>query len=342
MDEQIKKRDSSVDLMRFIGLTCIVLAHIGLPQETALFQSRTFDVPLMVFTSGLAFAGKTTGSYLPFIWKRTLRLVVPVYVFVTAYCLLNPLLSGWGLVDLYTSERIWGAFRLKLYPSIGYVWIIRVFLIVMLVTPVLVRLADALKKEISFAGVVCAMFVLQYFLIRWLDTPQSGWFVKDWLLYVAGYSAVFMLGLHLRRASKGIKVVYAVALSVLMAAYALSMEAEHGTWLRMQALKYPPSVYYLLWGALVSTLLWTCSGWWSVLLDNRLFTWIGRNTIWIYLWHIPFVNIVVGGPFDPWPWGLKYVFVYVCALMIYALQYRIVKLAENRWPDNRVTKFFVG
>ena len=141
MANSLQKRDPSIDLLRFIGLTMIILAHIGLSRSASLlFQLMSFDVPLMVFTSGLAFSGRNTGAYLPFIGKRTLRLIVPVYIFVAAYILLNPILSGWGLVDEYTSKVIAGTFMLRLNPSIGYVGIIRVFLIVMLVTPLLLKL----------------------------------------------------------------------------------------------------------------------------------------------------------------------------------------------------------
>lgn len=335
-------RDPSVDLMRFIGLTCIILAHTGISKDTALFQCRTFDVPLMVFTSGLAFAGKQTGKYLPFVLRRTLRLIVPVYIFLAVYALLNPVLSDWGLVERYTAERITGSFRLKLNPSIGYVWVIRVFLIVMLVTPLLVRLEKAVKKDWAFALIVIGMGIVQHLLILWLKPLKPGWFVQDWLFYVAGYSAVFLTGMRLRNASTGTKAAALGILAAIFAVMAWGQAAEHGTWLRMQAMKYPPRVYFLLWGAVCSSFLWLTKRWWTPVLDNSLFTWIGRNTIWIYLWHIPFVNIVVGGPFDGWAWGWKYIFVYAAALCIYGLQYNAVKWAESRWPGNPVSKYFVG
>lgn len=338
MENIALKRDSSIDLMRFIGFTCIVLAHIGVPAEMALFQLRTFDVPLMVFTSGLAFAGKSIDSYLPFVWKRTLRLIVPVYLFIGIYCLLNPLLAGLGWVDLYSPERIKGAFMLKLIPSIGYVWIIRVFLIVMLVTPLLIRLEKVLKNEWQFAAVFAAMGAAQHYLIKWLSPLHLGGFVDDWVLYLVGYSAVFLLGLHMRKADVKVRSVYFAVLALVMAAYAAVVYSEKGAWMVFQAFKYPPGVYYLLWGVVCSCFLWLTSRWWVPLLDNRLFTWIGRNTIWIYLWHIPFVNIVVGGPFDSWHWIFKYFFVYAAAVCIYGLQYNLVRAAGKRWPDSKAVR----
>ena len=162
MAEILKKRDPSIDLMRFIGLTMIILAHIGLSRSSSLlFQLRSFDVPLMVFTSGLAFSGRSTGPYFSFISKRTLRLVLPVYIFVSLYILLNPILSGWGLVEEYTGKVIRGTYMLRLNPSIGYVWIIRVFLIVMLATPLLTGIDKRIRNDWMCFALVALMVAIQ-------------------------------------------------------------------------------------------------------------------------------------------------------------------------------------
>lgn len=337
------QRDPSIDLMRFIGLTMIILAHIGLSRSTSLlFQLRSFDVPLMVFTSGLAFSGKNTGPYISFIFKRTLRLIVPVYLFVAAYIILNPCLSDLGLVSEYARKHITGTFMLRLNPSIGYVWIIRVFLIVMLVTPLLLRLDKALKKDWACFAVIALLLALQQILTLWLKPLKLGVLVDDWVLYVFGYSAVFLFGLRVKRASAASvwTILAVVAVGVAICAY--DAYSGHGTVMRLQATKYPPRLYFLLWGMLISGILWMTSKKWSPLLDNHLFTFIGRNTIWIYLWHIPFVNIVVKGPFDAWHPVWKYFFVYMAALCIYAVQYHLVKKVRKRWPDNRITGYFVG
>lgn len=52
----MKERDLSIDLMRAIGLLCVILAHVNPP--ATLMQIRCFDVPLMLFVSGLVFSGR--------------------------------------------------------------------------------------------------------------------------------------------------------------------------------------------------------------------------------------------------------------------------------------------
>ena len=343
MANLLQKRDPSIDLLRFIGLTMIILAHIGLSRSTSLlFQLRSFDVPLMVFTSGLAFSGRNTGAYLPFIGKRTLRLIVPVYIFVAAYILLNPILSGWGLVDEYSAKVIAGTFMLRLNPSIGYVWIIRVFLIVMLVTPLLLKLDKSIKRDWMCFALIVLVLLTQQLLVNWLKPMKGNWFIQDWVLYILGYSAVFLWGLRARKASGAAAYASLAILAAGMVVYAFHMHSEYGTVMRLQATKYPPGLYFLMWGMLISGVLWFSRKWWTPLMDNRLFIFIGRNTIWIYLWHIPFVNMVVGGPFDGWHPLWKYIFVYVAALCIYAVQYKLVAAAQKRWPDNRITRYFIG
>ena len=178
----LEKRDSSIDLMRFIGFSLIVLAHIGMSRqagESALFQLRSFDVPLMVFVSGLAFSGKNTGAYLPFVFKRTLRLLLPVYIFVTAYILLNPVLADLGWVEEYSQKQIAGTYSLRLNPSIGYVWIIRVFLIVMLLTPLLTALEKKISRGWVMYLVVLLMFGVQAALSSWLGPKGVEFFGKS-------------------------------------------------------------------------------------------------------------------------------------------------------------------
>jgi fucose 4-O-acetylase-like acetyltransferase len=52
-----KSRDIEVDVLRSIGILLIILAHIKAPLMPTVI--RCFDVPLMVFVSGLCYSGKT-------------------------------------------------------------------------------------------------------------------------------------------------------------------------------------------------------------------------------------------------------------------------------------------
>lgn len=55
------QRDLYIDFLRFIGISLIILAHVEAP--SGITQFRSFDVPLMVFVSGLSFSTKGGGFW---------------------------------------------------------------------------------------------------------------------------------------------------------------------------------------------------------------------------------------------------------------------------------------
>lgn len=63
-----QRRDSSVDYLRVVGLLLIILAHVHAPK--IVHQIRTFDVPLMVFTSGMCYAISSKKRCMQIIWSN--------------------------------------------------------------------------------------------------------------------------------------------------------------------------------------------------------------------------------------------------------------------------------
>ncbi|MFQ3221147.1 MAG: fucose 4-O-acetylase-like acetyltransferase, partial [Paraglaciecola sp.] len=104
----------------------IIFAHIG--SYGVLFQIRNFDVPLMVLVSGMSFglSYKTNEEYFNYLWKRVKRLIFPVWIFLTVYfvslLMLDPQSLDLDLKTVITSYLLIG--------GIGYVWIIKVFILV--------------------------------------------------------------------------------------------------------------------------------------------------------------------------------------------------------------------
>lgn len=93
------QRDLYIDFLRFIGISLIILAHVEAP--SGITQFRSFDVPLMVFVSGLSFSTKG-GGFWKYVWKRVKRLCIPVYLFLT---ILFTAVIGAGIVGL---KNPWG------------------------------------------------------------------------------------------------------------------------------------------------------------------------------------------------------------------------------------------
>ncbi|MBO6170390.1 MAG: acyltransferase [Bacteroidales bacterium] len=339
--ESIGTREPAIDLMRFLGLVLIMVAHLNLPADNIWFQLRTFDVPLMVFVSGLSYSGRSIQSYPAFVAKRAARILVPVYLFLTVFFLIHWATAAAGWTDPVPQEKIVGSYMLRLKPSINFVWIFRVFLIVMLLTPPLVALDKRVKGWLPAVLVFALMLAVQHVSILTLKPLKAGWFIDDWVLYAFGYGSVFYLGLAVRR-SKPMQLLAIIA--VLAAAFipmAFGVAASKGSWLKMQSFKYPPGVYYLLWGALMSVVLWAGRKLWVPVLNWKPFLFIGSNTCWIYLWHIVF-----GYPYyrsDAVPYIWKFVLFLIVPSLIVFLQVMLANKLSQRGPGwNKVMKYFKG
>lgn len=113
--------------------------------------------------------------------------------------------------------------------------------------------------------------------------------------------------------------------------------------------KYPPQLIYMVYGCVMSLLLWYFRR--TLNLQARyervgriergfinILVFIGQNTLWIYLWHILFVltaNHFIGS------WPVRYVFVLVMSILLMTIQYSLVKIMREKkdWP---VLNYFVG
>ena len=110
-------RDNNIDLIRFIGLSLIILAHISPPD--IILNLRTFDVPIMIFVSGMTYYNKHLSFSFKNILHRFKRLVFPVWIFLTIYFIPIILLKSVG-IDLGLNFRhILGSYLLL--DGIGYV-----------------------------------------------------------------------------------------------------------------------------------------------------------------------------------------------------------------------------
>lgn len=103
--------------------------------------------------------------------------------------------------------------------------------------------------------------------------------------------------------------------------------------------KYPPRIYYLAYALSATLILWTYREI-IVTIFSRLhllnsFKFIGSHTYWLYLWHIPFVD-VVGSQFS---FLLRFFIIFGGALLCVIIQDYIV----NRYVGNkRLTAIFNG
>lgn len=331
----METRNNYIDFLRFIGLSLIILAHVHAPN--IIHQIRCFDVPLMLFVSGLAYSNKDVkASWKKFFFPRIKKLLIPVYLFVLVD------LAAFYLTDkdINTESTIRTLFLCE-DGAVGYIWIFRVFILIMLITPLLCKINRTLSYK-QFWFLMLLLYALQcliVWLMRFITTEPLMSVYRETLPYLVGYAILFMLGLRLRQADRKQENILLIAITIVsLAAVCLYYAKYHAIIEPTPCYKYPPQSYYIIYGLWASAALWKLRHTLNPLANSKLVLFIGRNTIWIYLWHIVFVTIA-NHLFESWL--VKYFLTYIFALLFYCLQYTVITRLKQK-TQREALNVFIG
>lgn len=314
------ERKKYLDGAKVIGLLCIVLAHVSPPSIVA--QIRNFDVPLMVIVSGILAAGAyeraqlSQPGYFSYVRRRFVRLVLPVWLF------LIPFIAGRSLIvrDL-SFDKILGSFLLE-RDSIGYVWIIMVYLICALLVPLLSKVNIHSLRHLAVVSGAYVLFEVACALK--LTTTVSA--LDDILYYIVPYGCVTLLGLNYEKLSRKIRLRVALCALVVFVTMAVWLYLQEGSFVYTQKWKYPARIYYLSYAIAVS--LFILEGLQLApqkLLSNKMVAFISRNSLWIYLWHILMLWLV-----RIYIWPIRFVLVFAASCFVAFLQEKIVCFLEKK------------
>lgn len=334
-------RNTIIDILRFLGISLIILAHVNPPNY--ILNLRCFDVPMMLFVSGLAYSNKRSNFSISFIVHRIKRLIIPVYIFLSFYFIVVLAFKYFLKIDFgITKEHIVGSYLLM--NGIGYVWIIRVFLLIGIITPILQKF-----NETKLGTWTYMCFILFFLLIQEIITEigagLTSIFIREYVYYMTGYSIIFMIGLRIMKEHKLWKWnIFGVSIFLLSACYIIIDHSSGGAGINISSAihvnnyKYPPQTYFITYGIMMSLFIY------AILKKNifnypRLFLLIGQNTIWIYLWHIPLIQLT--GLFDI-NWITRYMIVYVLSVSVCMFQVFVVAKLEIKYPGNKFLKYLKG
>lgn len=320
-------RDDRIDFLRFTGLMMVMLAHVYPPAWLA--QLRNFDVPLMVLVSALSFsASYRNESYGQYVWARVKRLVFPVWLFLSLLFLLQ---WGWQVpIDLPSGEKIVRSYLLL--DGIGYVWVIRVFLLVALIAPFLYRYHLRQQSDALYWRVLALWYLAYEALMALLVPALSGplrALMLNTVFFLWPYALVFALGLRVPALARGsLWRLFALAAAAFLAMGGWLYLQQDG-FVRTQLFKYPPQHYYLAYALMCAMLLWLFASQLLALFARlhlrALVLFAGSNSIWIYLWHIFYVQL-----WQAQSWGTEYLLICSAAMLTTWLQVRAVSALLTR------------
>jgi hypothetical protein len=267
-------------------LFSVILAHVSPPQP--LRQLRSFDVILMVIVAGISFSltPHKPNRTLTFLRKRIVRLIAPTWTFLAIYFFYFFVI---GVVT--NSEIISGtiAFRSLLllnFGGIGYVWIIRVFVLVALATPILSAVDKRLRSNWGWFSAIFIIMAVYCLTIDVITVPghRSGLLydcILEYGLYLVPYSLIFAIGMRLPILSN-LGTLFLI--SLLGSIFLIILNSDASIFYDISQYKYPPRYVWLVYGLLVSVLLYKITE--KTIINSSLVLFISTSTIWIYLWHI--------------------------------------------------------
>lgn len=266
----------------------------------------------MVFLSATCFSinAKEINNYYAYYKKRFIRLILPVWIFLTIYFGIGFLVMKdipiKHILQCYTLTTGW------------YLWIIRVFVTMAVAAPFLIKYSKGLTKH-DFIKLSLFVLVLNEAL-----TFVSGNYWYSIVLMTLPYMLIYMLGINIRKFDKEYCWKLSLSMFIVYALQACLLFMLKGEYVLTGTFKYPPRLYYLSYSLLFIFMLWMYK-------DNitnfvqkcrllPLVTFIGSHTMWIYLWHIPLIEYFV--PKEDTTFSFFYV--YILSVSMTYIQCRIV------------------
>lgn len=177
-----------------------------------------------------------------------------------------------------------------------------------------------------------------------MNTPFSDFKWSTILLMNIPYIVVFALGCKLPGMSKRELLAVVFCCVAVFAFLAYHYYAAEGHWVPTQVKKYPPQLYYTSYALACCFVLWMLRSKITNVLPPKILslcTYIGSHTIWIYLWHIPFVMAIKADSV-----AVRYVLVYGIALFITYIQTivvnKVVEVCKNQNVNRFLRTVFIG
>ncbi len=300
---QTKPRDLSFDVMKGIAIYAVVMGHVLLfspttPVDTLLMSIITWShMPLFFFISGYFSYkdnGEGVGFAAPRLWQRFKQLVVPMVVMSALYALYRShshLTAAEGVGNdwaenirmLWCDDSKW-----------GYWFTICLFEIIVIyrcVAPLMRRISSGVAQIMAIPAIFVALVAL------YKATPTELGNILE-LSMVAMYTPVFMAGALARRHSgrfnSMLRNQWVVTASLLIGGGLLTLLAYRSTIGFMSSpgatLVIAP-IWHLLLVVVAFSLIrrWVDGAKGSPTASIKLWAYLGRNSLGIYLWQYFFL-----------------------------------------------------
>lgn len=327
---ETKSRYVYIDYIKTIGLFLVILAHLRAPDY--LQQFRSFDVPLLVFTSGyLARKAFRSGKVRDYYYKRFLRLIVPTWCFLGVFFLATSLFFQ----PPKMADIIKGLLLQRDANMIGMVWVIWVYYLCALLIPFI--------KKIGYSRIVIYVLLflfIGYEILCMFTSVEENRLIYCTFLTAVPWGVITYFGFYYDELSRLQKEVIASASTLVFIVYSFVLKYYTGKFVLTSEFKYPARLYYLSFAFPIVLLLFEY-GRTLPLKANRIITFFSSSSLWVYLWHILFLYIVKLIIVDDSYWFFQYCLIIIMSSLITLLQRIVIRFFLNK-HEIPFLKIFLG
>ncbi|WP_454850752.1 acyltransferase family protein [Rhizobium binxianense] len=172
----ISPRSTAVDLSKGIAILLVVYGHClrgltasgMLPTDSFLqitdYVIYTFHMPLFFFVSGLFFKGSFDRDSKRFWQVRLTSIVYPYFLWSVVYCLIQPVMSGSGIVN--NNEMNLERLLTILWAPISPFWFLYALFFATVFSVMLISINPLLQFSLALTSFILAMMLTRYASIQ--------------------------------------------------------------------------------------------------------------------------------------------------------------------------------
>ena len=313
-----------------------------------IFQARNFDVPLMVLLAGISFSQFSSKKYLHYhnyLYSRFLRLIIPTWIFLTFYNFIFFLGSNWRP----STNNLFKQFSLIGGSDIG-IWIIRILFSMAIISPILLKINNHINNnKLFFVAIIITYIFYEVLLYNSKQfLPENIFNISKLIIFfTVSYGLIFLYGIRISSFSKRTIRNIIFLFFAIFFLYLIFLYLQNIKFIPTQQFKNPPQIYYVSYALFVSTSLFYITKFNKIYIDKfNLFQFIGRSTLWIYLWHWFIIKLYNYFKIDL-NFLFKFLLIYTITVILVYVQTKIIHLVAsnkllNKNQNKLIVKVFTG
>lgn len=325
-------RNQHIDNLRGFGTLLIILIHVlalylGEYSTRLLWDLAHADVPVFVFCSGyLYFASQKDEHPLAHIVRRIKRLLVPYYIYVLAFYTVSFFVNR----AVVTPNHIISS--LLIIGGIDISWLVQLFIYNAIILSVMRYWLNRHAKIFDLFGIVAVLSTVV--LLFWRPALDYRWYM--WLPWSSVlYYSYYFLQKHTHR------LFFATATGLGLIGFLTTLLVK--LWLRQDLTfytnKYPPNLFYLLYGLLAVNIVYFLSlkGVFSYQWISRILHFSSRYSYPLFFIHYLLLTLITDLFWQRYfHWTVLYVLIVALSFGITKILNHIHALAVNRVSTNSV------